>query len=90
MATTFVALSGVEEAPLQDGAIVFCPGNGKFLMLNRSAAAIWTELAKPKTEDDLVLAICSKFPDADTATAQRDVAVAVAQFREFGLVSVSD
>jgi hypothetical protein len=89
MASTYVALPDLEAAPLQDGAIVFCPSNGKFLMLNRSASLIWTELAKPRTADELVLAICAKFPDADAVTAKSDVAATVAQLSELGMIATT-
>ena len=40
----YVALPGLEAAPLENGAVLYHPHTKKFIMLNRSAALIWSEL----------------------------------------------
>ena len=84
MSTTFVANAGLETAPIQDGSVLYDPKTGKFIMLNRSAAVLWTELKTPKTEDELVRLLCLTFPDA--ATAGQDVGQTLEQLRAMELV----
>ena len=71
MSTTFVAAAGSETAPIQDGLILFEPKTGKFIMLNSSAAFLWSELSTPKTEDELASRLSAAF--SGVATAGPDV-----------------
>ena len=64
MSATFVATTGVETAPIQEGSVLYDPKSGKFVMLNRSAAVLWTELSTPRTEDELIRLLGATFPDA--------------------------
>jgi hypothetical protein len=84
MSTTFVATAGLETAPIQDGSVLYDPRTGKFIMLNRSAALLWTELKTPKTEGELVRLLGVTFPDA--ATAGQDVGPALERLKAMELV----
>ena len=90
MNKTFLATPGVEAAPGKDeGAILYSSKTSKFIMLNRSAARLWSELSTPKTEEELVKTLCATFPDVAISTAQRDVSDMLEQLKEFNLVTVS-
>ena len=86
-AATFVAVPGLEAAPLENGAVLYHPQTKKFIMLNRSAAMIWAELSTPKTRDELVRTVCSAYPDVDTALADVDVDTALGRLKDLELVS---
>jgi len=85
--STYVALQGLEAAPLENGAVLYHPQTKKFIMLNRSAAAIWSELATPKTRDQLVQRVCAAFPDVDAEVAGNDVNAALDELKALELVS---
>jgi hypothetical protein len=89
MATIFVATPGLEAAPLEDGAILFYPKTGKFLMLNRTAAFVWSALSAPKKREELVDGVCAAFPGVSPATAQHDVESLLEELKTLDLVSVS-
>ena len=86
MAQRFIAIARVEMAPLHDGAILWHPTTGKFIMLNRSAAVVWNELSTAKRDDELVISLCASFPDVTVAAAQQDVSELLAQLKELELV----
>ncbi len=86
MSTTFVATAGLETAPIQDGSVLYDPKTGKFIMLNRSAAFLWTELSTPKTEDELIRLLCVTFPDVDPSGGRQDVSQTLEQLKGLELV----
>ena len=90
MSKTFVAAAGLETTALEEGAILFHPKSGKFVMLNRSAALVWAELATPKTEEELAQKLTANFADVAPATAQHDVQSVLARLRELEIVSAKD
>lgn len=85
--STYVALQGLEAAPLESGAVLYHPQTKKFIMLNRSAAMIWGELATPKTREQLISKVCAAYPDVDESMAVSDVAAALEQLKLLELVS---
>lgn len=87
---TYVALAGLESAPLETGAVLYHPHDKRFFMLNRSAALIWTELSTPRTHEQLVSHLRAVFPSIDESVVQRDVNHALEQLRELELVSVRE
>ena len=86
---TFVATAGLEAAPIQDGAVLYNLKTSKFIMLNRSAAVVWTALSTPKTQEDLVEGLKLAFPDVSSAEAQRAVPQALDDMQGLEIVSVS-
>ncbi len=90
MGRSFVATRGLETTELQEGAILFHPKSGKFIMLNRSAALVWTELATPKTEDELAQKLSVTYTDVAPATARQDVQDVLAKLGELELVSSTE
>jgi PqqD family protein of HPr-rel-A system len=90
MRTSFVATPGLETTELQEGAILFHAKSGKFVMLNRSAALVWAELASPKTEDELAQKLSASYADVAPATARQDVQDVLAKLRELELVSSTE
>ena len=87
MTGAFVAAQGLEAAPLENGAVLYHPETKKFIMLNRSAAMIWGELATPKTREQLISKVCATYPDVDEKVAVDDVAAALEQLKSLELVS---
>jgi len=87
MSAIFVATAGLETAPLQDGAVLYNLKTGKFVMLNRSAAFLWTELSTPKTEAELIGGLCANFSGVASPAAKQGVGQALENLRELELVS---
>ena len=87
MYSAYVATTGLETAPLQDGAVLYDVKSSKFIMLNRSAASIWTELATPRTESDLVQHVCTTFSDVADTLAQQGVSQVLKELTQLDLVS---
>jgi hypothetical protein len=83
----YVAVQGLETAPLETGAVLYHPQSKKFIMLNRSAALIWNELSTPQTHEQLLRKICSAYPDANASTAENDLNAALDQLKILQLVS---
>ena len=87
MNTTYIATAGLESAPLQDGSVLYNLQTGKFILLNRSAAFLWTELVAPTGKDDLSRRLCATYPQAATPGLLRDVEAALSSFQDLQLVS---
>jgi hypothetical protein len=85
MSITFVAAPDLETAPIQEGSVLFHPKTAKFIMLNQSAALLWTELSTPRTEDELVRLLSAAF--RDPVTAGQDVGSLLERLKELDLVS---
>ena len=86
MSTSFVATTDLETAPLADGAVLYNAKNGKFVMLNRSAERLWSDLAKARTEDELVRGLCRTYPAIEPLTAQQAVSETLESLRRLDLV----
>jgi hypothetical protein len=89
MGTIFLAIPGLEAAPLEDGAILYYPKTGKFLMLNRTAAFVWNALSAPRKAEDLVNGICAAFPEVSPVIARQDVDSLLENLKSLELVSVT-
>jgi hypothetical protein len=87
MQTTFVATAGLETAPLQDGAVLYNMKTGKFVMLNRTAAYLWSELSTPKTENELVGGLGATFSGASLPAVTQSVGQVLKTLQELELVS---
>ena len=90
MNTTYVATAGLETAPLQDGSVLYNLKTGKFVMLNRSASFLWTELSSPKSVDDLTHRLLAAFPDTPTGSIGSDIDKALTELKELELVASRD
>jgi Coenzyme PQQ synthesis protein D (PqqD) len=55
----------VEAAPLEDGMILLDPETSQFSVLNPTATAIWTSVAKPATSEEIVAEIRARFEEVD-------------------------
>jgi hypothetical protein len=53
----------VEAAPLEDGMILLDPETNQFSVLNQTATAIWTTVAKPATSEEIVAEIRARFDE---------------------------
>jgi hypothetical protein len=86
MNTTYVATAGLEAAPLQDGAVLYNLKTSKFIMLNRPASILWTELSKPRSENDLVTRMSATYPDIPDSVARQGVSQVLKNLAELELV----
>ncbi|HEX2827005.1 MAG TPA: PqqD family protein [Burkholderiales bacterium] len=86
---TYVATAGLEAAPIQDGAVLYNLKTSKFIMLNKSAAALWTELATQQTHEQLAAVLQRAFTGVTPAQAERAAAQAVEDMQALEIVSVS-
>lgn len=72
----------VESAPMRSEIVLFNPGNGKFCLLNATAALLWNKLETPRTVQDLLGTVESHFESIDVDRASRDIEVALSQLLE--------
>lgn len=86
MRTLFVATAGVETAPLSNGSVVYNLKTGKFIMLNRSANRVWSTLAKPHTEQQVVDTLRQSYPGIDAPVALQAVNETLLELRRLELV----
>lgn len=77
---------GVEMAPMKDETVLFNPGNNKFCVLNRTAALIWEWLESPRSEEDIVTALCDRFRGAPQAQIEGDVQAVLRELRSIDCV----
>ncbi|GAB3778033.1 hypothetical protein GCM10028796_57890 [Ramlibacter monticola] len=87
MRTVFVATSGVETAPLANGSVVYNLKTTKFIMLNPSANLVWSSLAKPHSEDDLVDLVCERYESVDAPAARQAVQYTLRELQKLELVA---
>ena len=87
MNTLYVATQGLETAPLADGAVLFNPRTNKFVLLNRSAERLWSELSRPATEDELVRGLCHAYPEIEGPAARQAVGQTLESLRQLDLVT---
>jgi PqqD family protein of HPr-rel-A system len=91
MSARFVVAGDVDTAELDDGAtVVFHTPSGKFLVLNPSMALLWSELAAPRTKQELTDSLCAHFPDVSAEAATHDVDDGIEQLRELDLVALDE
>ena len=83
----FVAVAGLESAPLNEGAVLFNPQSGTFLRLNGSAAFLWDELASPSTEEELAAKLCDRFAGLSLSTAREDAREMLRRMQDLDVVS---
>jgi len=63
----------VEQAPLNEQAILFDPDANRFLVLNQTSALLWDQLTEARTPEHLAEQVCSSFAGIDFPAALRDV-----------------
>ena len=90
MSAKFIATAGLEMAPLQDGAVLYNLKTSKFIMLNRPAAFLWTELSTPKTEDELTGGLCVNFSGISAPAAKLGVSEVLENLKQLELVSKTE
>ena len=71
---------------MKDETVLFNPGNNKFCVLNRTAALIWEWLESPRSEQDIVAALCERFRAAPPAQVEGDVQAALHELRSIECV----
>jgi hypothetical protein len=76
----------VESSPLQDELMLFHPPSGKFCVLNRTTASIWTRLATPCTPEEIAHEVTTAFRDVTESQALNDVQTALGEMLSLGLV----
>lgn len=87
MSTTFVAVPELETAPLAGGgSVLYSAKTGKFVMLNRSADQLWSEMSSGKTEDELVRSLRATYPGLETPAAREAVRQTIESLRGLDLL----
>lgn len=76
----------VEEAPLQNELMLFEPVTAQFFVLNSTMAYVWRNWDQHPDADDLAARIQSDFEGVDREAARMDVAAAVADLKNLGLL----
>jgi len=66
--------------------MLFHPPSGKFCVLNRTTASIWTRLAAPSTPEEIANEVTSAFRDVTEGQALNDVQTALTEMISLGLV----
>ncbi len=77
----------VEAMPLEDEMILLHPETNQFCILNRTASAIWSQVAQPATTKEIAAAISAQFEGVAEADALQDVEEALRQLIELQLVT---
>lgn len=76
----------VEIAPMKGEMVLFNPKNGKFCLLNATAALLWCKLESPQTVQEITGSFESHFESFDSNRATRDIEVALSQLLEVDCV----
>jgi hypothetical protein len=63
----------VEQAPLNDEAILFDPDASRFLVLNRTSTLLWEHLSEGRTPEHLAERVCASFAGVEFEAALHDV-----------------
>jgi hypothetical protein len=87
MRTVFVATSGVETAPLANGSVVYNLKTSRFIMLNPAANLVWSALARPHSEEDLVGLLRERYDSVDTPSARQAVHDTLRELQQLELVA---
>jgi hypothetical protein len=76
----------IEMAELKGELLLLNGVSNKFFVMNSTAAFLWSKLATPIEEKELVSALCAHFQGITTDQARQDVQETLKTMREFGLV----
>lgn len=76
----------VEEAPLQNELMLFEPVSAQFYVLNSTMAYVWRNWDLHPDPHELAAGILRDFEGVDDASARQDVAAAVADLKNLGLL----
>lgn len=80
-------VQGVEEAPLQGELMLFEPKSGRFFVLNRTMAFVWSRCDGKRSVSDIAGELLDAFAGVDPARGQADVDQALAELRNLGLTA---
>ena len=87
MSVRFQQDASVEVAPLEDELILLHPETNQFCVLNRTASAIWAQVAQPATSEEIAAAVTSQFEGVTEADALRDVEETLRQMAELRFIT---
>jgi Coenzyme PQQ synthesis protein D (PqqD) len=76
----------VEQAPLNEEAILFDPEASRFLVLNQTSALLWDQLTEARTPEHLAEHVVSSFGGVDFPSALKDVEALLEQMLSHELV----
>jgi hypothetical protein len=80
-------IQGVEEAPLQGELMLYDPKTGRFFVLNRTMAFVWSRCDGTRSVSDIAGELLVAFAGVDAARGQADVDQALAELRTQGLIA---
>jgi hypothetical protein len=84
----YVQSPQVESSRAGDRVVLFHQGSRTALVLNPTASWLWGLLGEPHPQEDLVVAIQSRFIDVPPAAAAGDVSTLVQQLVEHGMLVI--
>jgi len=76
----------VKSSPLQDEIMFFHQPSGKFCVLNRTTASIWTRLATPSTPEEIAREVATIFRDVSEGQTLNEMQTALDEMLTLGLV----
>ncbi len=65
-----------------EGAVLYNPDTDKCVILNTVGATIWLYLEKPKTIEEIIAMIESRFSGVDAVKVQEDIEKFISNFEE--------
>jgi len=86
----YLRRAGVDMAPLHGETVLFDPRSNRFCVLNRTGAALWSQLETGGTPEDLAAFLCQTFEGLGPGAAQQDVAEFLAEMTSLDLVVPAD
>jgi PqqD family protein of HPr-rel-A system len=75
---------------MKDETVLFNPRNGRFCVLNKTAAFIWNQLEEPRSSTEICAALAANFAGAASAAVRADVSRALDELQDAGCVTDAD
>jgi hypothetical protein len=76
----------VESAPMRGESVLYNPGNGRFCLLNSTAAFLWTKLETPQSVQELAHCVESHFEGVDSSRTFCDIEAALSRLLDVDCV----
>ncbi|MEC9346023.1 MAG: HPr-rel-A system PqqD family peptide chaperone [Pseudomonadota bacterium] len=80
---------GISENRMGNDLFLVDPASGEIHHLDATAIALWTLLAEPRDEAEIVATFAAAFPDQPVETLQSDLRLALHAMRDGGLIEIA-
>jgi len=74
----------------EDGAFLFDPDSGRLCYLNNVAITIWKLCTQPTRKQEIVLKICSQYPEISEKQISDDCSVFLGDLDRLGFLVLND